>query len=119
MRDNVARVRRLLEEAAQEKVKQQERSTEDHARTAFQLYEFNVGMAPLEQTPRARAEREIHRIAWTYGWQGEVARALDTQGAISLSALDDDQVERLAAKMRRLLDSAMCGCDSEDALPAR
>ena len=119
MRENVARVRRLLEEAVQEKRAQQTRSPEQQAQGAFQLYEFNIGMAPLEQTPRARAEREIHRIAWTYGWQAEVARALDFHAATSLSALDDPQVDELAARMRRLLDCAMNACDFEDVLPAR
>ena len=121
-REWMGQVRRVLEDiedAAAKKRAAAQEAPESQARRAFELYEFNAGMVPLEQTPRARAEREILRIAWTYGWQPAVSRYLDAQAAPSLSALTDDQVEQLLERMQRYLDCAMTAGDFDEALPAR
>lgn len=114
------RVREILQEARPAAAEQLVgEAPETQLQRAFQLYQFNVGLAPIEQTPRARAEREIHRIALTYNWPGEVARFLDRHGAASLAGLDEDTIDELLAHMRKLLDRAMSACDSDEDLPAR
>lgn len=93
---------------------------ESKARREFALYDFNAAPAPvLEQTPRARAEREIGRIATWYGWAPEIARALDRAGAVSLAGLEEHQVEQLLDRMRQLEDCAQSGLDGPDTPPAR
>lgn len=95
-------------------------TTEGRARRDFALYEFNAAPPPvLEQTPRARAEREIGRIAAWYGWASEITRALDCAGAVSFAGLEEHQVEQLLARMRQLEDCAQSGLDGPDTPPAR
>jgi hypothetical protein len=95
-------------------------TAESKARRDFALYDFNAAPAPLlEQTPRARAEREIGRIASWYGWGAEVARALDRAGAASLAGLGDQEIEQLLDRMRQLENCAQEGLDSPDMPPAR
>lgn len=102
------------------------RGSKDAAPTAeteaWRAFDYNhqlLAPVPFEQTPRARATREINRIAMTYGWQSEVARALDRHGAASLASLQDHEIEDLAQHMAQLLDRAMHSCDHDEALPAR
>lgn len=115
----LAQLRRLVREAVSEKPAPPVGAAETKARRAFQLYDFNTALPCIAQSPRARAEREIERIAVTYGWQLAVVRALDAARVTSLAGLDDDQVDQLADRMRRLVDCAMSACDPEDAPPAR
>lgn len=89
------------------------------AQRAFQLHEFNTALAPIEQSPRARAIREITRIATWYGWGGEVARALDAEHAVALSALSPASLEQLLSRMRQLEECVQNGGDAPDAPPAR
>jgi hypothetical protein len=118
MRDKVARLRQLMSEAVPSQPIAE--SLEAAAARAFQLHEFNARPAlVVEQTPRARRERDIERIAIWYGWTSEVVRALDAAGTSSLSALSDDELESLQERMRRLEDCAREGLDCPDALPAR
>lgn len=119
MRKNVSELLKLVGDA---KLSRQivEDAEEARRRSAFQLYEFNT--APplvLDQSPAARAAREIMRVVNWYGWGGEIERALDAAGVGSLSALTLDQVEQLRDHMQRLERCAQDGCDSPDALPAR
>ena len=89
---------------------------------AWQRYEIEQQLqapAPLEQTPRARAIREINRIALRRGWGSEVAKVLDEAGVSYLSELQDHEIEDLAARMRHLVDCAASGCDPEDDFAAR
>ncbi|MCR6661869.1 MAG: hypothetical protein NVV60_01645 [Luteimonas sp.] len=74
---------------------------------------------PLEQSARARRIREINRIALRYGWPQPIAEALDAAGVGALGDLADDQLDDLAGRMHRLVDSALNACDLEDTLPAR
>lgn len=96
-------------------------TAETQAAREFRQYEINAAppLICIEQSARARAEREIHRIALTYGWGTEVTRQLDRHRAASVSGLDDDTVDQLLDHMRRLLDRAMNACDSDEDLPAR
>lgn len=66
MHDKVTQLRQLLAESMPRRPATPER----RALAAFQRYQYNGGLPPIEQSPRARAEREIQRIAMTYGWQG-------------------------------------------------
>lgn len=89
---------------------------------AWQRYQIEQQIqAPdaLEQSHRARSVREINRIAASYGWGTEVARALDRAGASYLSDLHDQEVTDLADHMRNLLDCANTACDHMESLPAR
>jgi hypothetical protein len=93
---------------------------ETQARRAFQQFEFN-SVVPIyaEQTPRARAEREIGRIATWYQLPGEVTRALDRAGVTVVSGLDDEALDQLLGRMRRLEDCIQNGGDAPDAPAAR
>lgn len=118
MRDKVARVRRLLEEAMDKNPSPP--TTENLALQAFTLYEFNsVKPYIAEQTPRARALREIMRIANWYGWANEVDRALDSAGAMTALSLSDDQIEALLARMNQMEDCVQNATDCPDGPPAR
>lgn len=118
MRDNVARVRRLLEEAAE--ARRPDPTPEAKALQNFSLHEFNrVQQHTAEQTPRARAQREIERIANWYGWGGEIDRALDAAGVMSAGGMTDAQIEQLLTRMRQLEDCVQNGTDCPDAPPAR
>jgi hypothetical protein len=92
---------------------------ETQARRAFQHFESNTAAVYAEQTPGARAEREIGRIASWYQLQGEVARALDRAGVAVVSALDEQALEQLVARMRLLEDCIQNGGDAPDAPAAR
>ena len=95
-------------------------TAETKARRAFELYEFNSA-APVyaEQTPRARASREIGRIATWYALQGEVARALDQAGVSLVEGLGEEALDQLLARMRLLEDCIQNGGDAPDAPAAR
>lgn len=118
MQDKVARLRQLMSEALPKDTGH--RSAEADASRAFRLYEFNSA-PPLvvEQTPRARIERDIDRIAAWYGWHGEVARALDSAAVSTVGALTDGDLERLQCRMRQLEECVKEGLDCPDAPPAR
>jgi hypothetical protein len=117
MRDNVATLRALLSDAFGAPVIGPE---EVQARKAFQLYEFNTAPAPpLDMSPRAKAQREIMRIASWYGWGGEIERALDAAGEASMSGLSMRQMDQLLGRMVRLEHCIQEGCDPADAPPAR
>lgn len=117
--EKVARLRQLMSEAVPRNSKQSEQEAETNRQ--FRLYEFNAGLPPLviEQTPRARSERDIERIAAWYGWNNEILRALDAARAESLQALSDSEVEELRDRMRRLEECVREGLDCPDAPPAR
>jgi hypothetical protein len=117
MSNKVTRLRRFLTDHA---VPASGESSEAQLRSAFQLHEFNCSPAlQLDQSPEARALREINRIASWYGWGSEIVRFLDGLGAGSTSALSIDQVEQLRDRMVRLERCAQDGCDAPDSLPAR
>ncbi len=117
LQEKVARLRQLMSEATPSGPSK----AEAEARHAFQLYELNYPRAPLvvAQSPRARMQREIERIAAWYGWTSEVIRALDAHQASTMDALDDDAISALFERMRMLEDCAQQGCDSPDSPPAR
>ena len=117
MRDsNVARVRRLLQEAVEAK---QQETAEDIARREFTHHCHNTQPGPvLDQSPRGRAMREILRISTWYGWTSAVDRALDAAGAMTLATMDDDALRDLRDFMRRLEDCVQTGIGSPEAPPA-
>lgn len=72
----------------------------------------------LDQGDRARALREISRIAMRYGWWSAVELALDEAKMPSLRHLETHQVVALSAHLRAMVDNAMTACDLTDDLPA-
>lgn len=116
--EKVARLRQLMSEAVPRKPGE---TPEAVALRLFQLHEFNTAPTAVvvEQTARAREEREVERIAAWYGWQGEIVRALDAACVASLQGLSDHGVTALLARMRQLEECAQNGFDCPDAAPAR
>ena len=115
MRDKVARVRRLLEEATTAK----QSATAVGETAAFTTPSTAPPPHYAEQTFRARTKREIHRIASWYGWSAEIDRALDAAAATSTARLNDDQLSRLLARMQQLEECVQNATDCPDAPPAR
>lgn len=118
MHDKVTRLRQLLSEAVP---RTPEPSPQEAAALkAFAIYEVNAPTPfVLEQTPKARAMREIMRIASWYQWHGEIERALDRVGVSALTDLEDYELEELLSRMRQLEDCVQNGTDAPDAPPAR
>lgn len=117
MRDNVARIRRLLEESVSSIATTQ---SEAAAKSAFAYYEFNADPGPvLDQSWRARSEREVLRLASWHGWQRSVEEALDRARKSTVYALDDEELESLLIHMRQLEDCVQNGLDAPGAPPAR
>jgi hypothetical protein len=116
MREHVARLRKLLHEAADGAVvTDQERS----ARSNFEYFElFSPPALSVESTHRAKAFRLISRISNGYGWQAEVARFLDNRDASALTELDDDAVDQLASWMTQLEDCVQSGLGAPEMPPA-
>lgn len=94
-------------------------TAENEAWRGFQHYAANTAQLVVEQTPRARAEREITRIATWYGLQGEVVRHLDAAGVVSLGGLQECAADQLLDRMRLLEDNIQNGGDAPDAPAAR
>ena len=121
MHDKVSRLRQIMREAipAQSSPSGLPKS-EAAANDAFAYFEANAPQPiVVDQTPEARAIREIMRIANWYGWPGEVTRALDAAGAVSLHSLESSQLQKLLARMRTLEECVQNGGESPDAPPAR
>lgn len=119
MHDKVSRIRALLNEAVERK-DALVRSPEAEARRAFQAYASNDERAfYVDPAPRAKAVREILRIATHYNWPRVVEQALDDAGVMSLTSLDDDDLDALLSQMRQLEDCARNALDPPDAPPAR
>lgn len=116
--DKVARLRQLMSEAVPRSGVPP--TAEDNIKRQFRLYEFNADPAPcIEQTPRARNERDIHRITRWYGWNDVVLRSLDRARVTSLQGLNDDDLAELHARMKRLEECVQQGLDAPDSPPAR
>src|SRR5687768_1375281 len=116
MQDKVTRLRQLLSESIPQESGPGAKETA--AKQAYQLFELNT--APpivVIQTPRARNEREIERIATWYGWSGEIVRALDKARALTMAGLSDDDIEELLERMKRLEECVREGLDCPDAPP--
>lgn len=118
MHDKVTRLRQILSEAIPRKPAQPQSEVE--ALRAFQYYESSQPTAPtLDQSPKARAIREITRIASWYQWGHVVEMALDDAQASSLASLDDITIEELRVTLKRLEDCVHTGGDSPYSPPAR
>lgn len=113
----LAQLRRLIEDAAETPASEPALSSETQQRRAFQHYEFNTGHPALEQSPRARAIREITRIATWYDWVGEIERALDVAGVTSLPQLNDANLGVLLRRMQQLEECVQTGVGAPDAPP--
>ena len=72
----------------------------------------------LQQTPRARAIREVNRIALQYGWASEVSKFLDQCHCSTVSRLEDKDLQQLLERMRQLQDCRQYIVGSPDAPPA-
>ena len=118
MHDKVSRLRQIMSEAVPRRPLPDR--SEAAANDAFAYFECNAPQPiVVEQTPEARAIREIMRIATWYGWPGEITRALDAAGATVLQSLDSEQLQDLLERMRTLEDCVHTGGDSPNAPPAR
>jgi len=116
--EKVARLRQLMSEAVPRKPEPS--ALEAQVFRQFRLYEVNCPTPVLvSQSPRARAEREIERIANWYGWSGEVLRALDSCGAHCIEEIGDDAIDALLERMQRLERCVQEGLDPPDSPPAR
>ena len=109
----VARLRQLISEAI---VAVPTSAAESTGAAAFQRYESYMD-PPLvvDQSPRARAMRDVNRIARWYGWHGEITRALDAAEASSMLELSAEQLLALQARMRHLEECVQNGGYAPDA----
>lgn len=78
-----------------------------------------IDLPKVDGSPRAIALRRIADIAALRGWQLEIVRALDRFGVNFVEALSDEAVFSLRERMEYLEDCVQCGCDPDDAPPAR
>lgn len=116
-RDWMAQVRAVVEEISQAPAPPPTR--ENEAWRAFQYFQAQQYVPPLEQTPRARQERAVNRIAGRFHWGPEaVAHFLDTRGASYVADLSDPQLDDLHERMLAYEDATMTGCSSPDEPPA-
>lgn len=99
-------------------VEPKDQDAERDARLAYEGYALETEHPMLEQTPRARAIREISRIASYHGWGLEVARYLDRVHAASVPDLNDDQLYDLVDRLLRFEECLHAGFGPLDAPPA-
>lgn len=116
MNAKVTRLRELLKDAVPAR---QPVTPAESMKRAFEYYDFNVGLPVVEQTPRARALREIARIATWYGFGAEVTRTLDRECVSVAGELSDDAIESLLERMKHLEAAVQTGCDTDDTPAAR
>jgi hypothetical protein len=116
MRENVARIRQLMQEAAPaETYSEMERKI----RSDFEYFDLHSPAIPrVESSPRSRAIRIVSRIMTSYGWESEVARWLDMAGAGTLLELDDTQLFGLEYRLIQLEECIQFGMGAPDAPPA-
>lgn len=116
MPERIQKLRALLRDAADATPA----SPELDARRAFQRYASQEERAFfVDPAPRAKAIREVLRIAAAHHWPHEVERALDDAGAMCLTSLSDDDLDALLCRLRQLEDCVRNGFDSPDAPVAR
>jgi hypothetical protein len=84
----------------------------------YEAYALETEQPVLEQTPRARAIREISRIATYHGWGLEVARWLDRHHAASVPDLGDEQLFALVDRLLGFEECVYAGLGAPDAPPA-
>ena len=109
-RQAVSNIRALLSEMGDRPAA----SGESEAWRAFQHHQAQL-VPPLEQSPRARRQRAVNRIAGRFTWGPEVvSHFLDTRGATYLADLTDPQLDDLFDRMCAYEDAAMHGCSSPD-----
>lgn len=109
--EKVTRLRQILREAVP--VQTVPVSTpEAQAWRAFQRYDWNTPAPPIDRSPRARAIRDINRIATWHCWQQEVHRWLENTAADALGELDDAQLQALHEHMKQLENCANDGLGS-------
>lgn len=115
--DKVSRLRKIMADALPNAPVNP--AVPHNASHAYQLFQFNQATRQVLQTPRARAEREVVRIAAWYDWSSEVLRAMDRAEASTLSQLDDLELHSLLEHLRQLEDCVHQGFDSPLSPPAR
>lgn len=62
--------------------------------------------------------RQVVRIANWYGWQAEIARAMDAERVSTLQDLDDRALQALHDRMIQLEECVQTGGGAPDAPPA-
>jgi hypothetical protein len=117
MNEKVSQLRRLIAEASPRR-----KELSPAQATAQREYEFFAANEPVQHTldasPRARAVREILRIAAWYNGQEALAMALDRVRANSLADLPVDDLDALLETMRQIELCAQTGAGSPFAPPA-
>lgn len=92
-------------------------------RSSFSWFSANAALLEpmhVEQSERARATRDIERVAAWFPWGlGVVARWLDGERATSLDGLTDESCHSLRERMLALEDNVQNCCDSDEEPPAR
>ncbi|MFR0657018.1 hypothetical protein SB719_20965, partial [Pantoea sp. SIMBA_079] len=83
-REKVSRLRQLLGEATPSP-QVVRTDAESEAWRHFQRFEAFSAPLPAESTWRAKATREITRIASWYGWTAEIQRVLDSESCDQLA----------------------------------
>lgn len=81
--------------------------------------EGDCWMAPVDQSPRARALRRVQEIVTMRGWQVEVTRTLDRNEVSHVDDLPEEAVFALRDRMEYFEDCVQTCCDPDDAPPAR
>ena len=134
MRDNalqqrVSRLRELIKDAATETAAHVDQARmppmpdpTDLEADAWRRYNAFVQNEPLpaaDTSARARAIRNINRIAVGYQWVSELQRILDRYGESSLQALSDSDLEVMHDRFVTLESCYLEGCDLPDAPHAR
>lgn len=113
MRDKVERLRQLLAEATP--LQGPELPTASNEPLAPGDFRSIV----LDDSPRARNEREIMRIAAWYNWGNEIVRAIDRAGTVSMAGMSDVEIDTLLKRMQVLEECVQEGLDPPDSPPAR
>ena len=73
---------------------------------------------PVDTSHRAKATREILRIARSNQWEDAIVMFLETKGVPYLSDLTEPQLDDLLGRMHGLVDAAENGYSLPDCLPA-
>lgn len=77
-----------------------------------------LGLSPIDVSPRAKKMRSIVRIAGQYGWHDAITHFLESRDTASILDLTNPQLDDLLDRMHGYVDAAETGCSLADCLPA-
>ena len=117
MNENVSRLRQLLADASPRR--QKKSPAPEQAQREYDYFAANEPVvATLDTSPRAKAVREIMRIAEWRNAHVALTMTLDRMDASSVSDLPDDKLATLLETMRQIELCAETGAGSPYAPPA-